>query len=93
MAALIDYYAGLAADQLRRDGTIRGPVDYYLDPDEPPGRWWGHGCAALELSGEVQPEQLAALLEGRHPGHGARLGRGFGAKSATSSWPCGAWPP
>ncbi len=82
LAALIDYYAGLAADQLRRDGVSRGPVDYYLDPDEPPGRWWGEGCAAMELTGEVQPEQLAALLESRHPADGRRLGRGFGAKSA-----------
>jgi conjugative relaxase-like TrwC/TraI family protein len=82
LEALIDYYAGLAADQLRRDGASRGPVDYYLDPNEPPGRWWGSGCAAVELAGEVQPEQLAALLQARHPGHGGRLGRGFGAKSA-----------
>ncbi len=82
LAALIDYYAGLAADQLRRDGVSRGPVDYYLDPNEPPGRWWGSGCAAMELAGEVQPEQLAALLQARHPGYGGRLGRGFGAKSA-----------
>jgi conjugative relaxase-like TrwC/TraI family protein len=82
LAALVDYYAGLAADQLQRDGVSRGPVDYYLDPQEPPGRWWGEGCAAMELAGEVQPEQLAALLQARHPGHGGRLGRGFGAKSA-----------
>ncbi|MBW3581343.1 MAG: relaxase domain-containing protein [Actinobacteria bacterium] len=82
LAALIDYYAGLAHDQLRRDGASRGPVDYYLDPNEPPGRWWGQGCGAMELAGGVHPEQLAALLEARHPGHGGRLGRGFGAKSA-----------
>ncbi|MDP9451946.1 MAG: relaxase domain-containing protein [Actinomycetota bacterium] len=82
LTALIDYYAGLADDQLRRDGTGRGPVDYYLDPDEPPGRWWGRGCAAMELAGEVQPEQLAALLQARHPAGGGRLGRSFGAKSA-----------
>ncbi len=82
LAALVDYYAGLAADQLHRDGVSRGPVDYYLDPNEPPGRWWGEGCAAMELAGEVQPDQLGALLQARHPGHGSRLGRGFGAKSA-----------
>jgi hypothetical protein len=34
VANLIDYYAGLAEDQQRRDGTSRGPVDYYLDPDD-----------------------------------------------------------
>ncbi len=82
LRGLIDYYAGLATDQLRRDGANRGPVDYYLDPNEPPGRWWGQGCGALGLAGDVHPEQLAALLEARHPGDGGRLGRRFGAKSA-----------
>ncbi len=82
LTGLVDYYAGLADDQLRRDGAGRGPVDYYLDPDEPPGRWWGRGCEAMELAGEVQPEQLAALLQARHPARGGRLGRSFGAKSA-----------
>ena len=82
LAALVDYYAGLAADQLRRDGGGRGPIDYYLDPAEPAGRWWGQGRGALELAGDVQPEQLEALFRARHPGHGGHLGRGFGAKSA-----------
>ncbi len=35
LVALTDYYAGLAEDQQRRDGRSRGPVDYYLNPDEP----------------------------------------------------------
>ncbi|MGH9188925.1 MAG: MobF family relaxase [Acidimicrobiales bacterium] len=82
LAALVDYYAGLAADQLHRDGAGRGPIDYYLDPAEPAGRWWGEGRGALELAGDVQPEELGALFRGRHPGHGGQLGRGFGAKSA-----------
>ena len=82
LSALVDYYAGLAADHLHRDGVSRGPIDYYLDPAEPAGRWWGQGRAALALAGEVQPEQLEALFRARHPGHGGRLGRGFGAKSA-----------
>ncbi len=76
---LVDYYAGLAADQLHRDGLSRGPMDYYLDPNEPPGRWWGQGCTAVDLAGDVRPEQLAVMLQARHPGHGGRLGRGFGA--------------
>ncbi len=79
---LLAYYAGLANDQVRRDGLARGPIDYYLDPAEPPGRWWGHGCAALDLRNEVRADQLEALLTARHPYTGARLGRGFGAKSA-----------
>jgi hypothetical protein len=74
LALLIGYYEGLAQDQVRRDGAARGPVDYYLDPGEPPGRWWGSGWAAVGLDGEVLPEQLQALLEGRHPATGATLG-------------------
>jgi len=82
LAALVDYYAGLAADQLRRDGARCGPIDYYLDPAEPAGRWLGEGRGALALAGDVQPEQLEALFRAGHPGHGRQLGRGFGAKSA-----------
>jgi conjugative relaxase-like TrwC/TraI family protein len=82
VAQLTGYYAGLAEDHLRRDGVARGPVDYYLDPAEPPGRWWGSGCAAVGLDGEVLPEHLQALLEGRHPATGATVGRRFGDKSA-----------
>jgi conjugative relaxase-like TrwC/TraI family protein len=82
VAQLIGYYAGLARDQLHRDGAARGPVDYYLDPAEPPGRWWGSGRAAVGLNGEVLPEQLEALMQGRHPATGATLGRRFGDRSA-----------
>ncbi len=34
LPGLLDYYAGLAEDS-ERPGPGRGPVDYYLDPDEP----------------------------------------------------------
>ena len=60
---LLDYYAGLAEDR-DRPGLARGPVDYYLDPDEPPGRWWGAGRHALGLGGEVFGEQLRAENDG-----------------------------
>lgn len=81
---VLGYYAGLAADQLEPSGPSRGPVDYYLDPNEPPGRWSGTGCSALGLApgGLVLPEQVRALLEARHPTDGRRLGRGFGDRSA-----------
>ncbi len=82
VGGLLAYYAGLATYHAGRDGPTRGPIDYYLDPAEPPGRWWGHGRAALGLGAEVQAEQLEALLTARHPATGARLGRCFGAKSA-----------
>ena len=66
LSGLLDYYAGLAEDQAR-PGPGRGPVDYYLDPDEPPGRWWGNGRHALGLDGTVTGDDLRAVLEGRHP--------------------------
>lgn len=82
VAALVAYYAGLA--ERRRDGPdrSRGPVDYYLDPDEPPGRWWGNGRYALGVSGEVAADELRALLQGNHPATDERLGRSFGDSSA-----------
>lgn len=81
LAGLLAYYAGLAEDR-ERPGRGRGPVDYYLDPDEPPGRWWGQGRAGLELDGTVTGEQLRAVLEGCHPSTGTLLGRRFGGSSA-----------
>ncbi len=75
--ALLAYYGGLAQDQQSRDGAGRAPVDYYLDPNEPPGRWWGSGRRALDLDGEVSPEQLSPLLTARHPETGKWLGRRF----------------
>lgn len=79
---LLTYYAGLAAGHARRDGAARGPVDYYLDRSEPPGRWRGGGCATLGVGGEVRADHLEALLTARHPETGKRLGRGFGDRSA-----------
>lgn len=38
-----------------------------------PGRWTGGGAAGLGLDGEVEPGDLAAVLEGRRPGGGRPL--------------------
>lgn len=81
LGGLLAYYAGLAEDR-SRSSPGRGPVDYYLDPNEPAGRWVGRGRHALGLEGEVAPDELRALLEGRHPTTGDRLGRRFGDASA-----------
>jgi conjugative relaxase-like TrwC/TraI family protein len=79
--ALLTYYVGLAED--RSDaGPGRGPVDYYLDPDEPAGQWRGLGRHALGLDGPAAGEELRALLDGRDPHTGERLGRRFGESSA-----------
>ncbi|MCZ7535711.1 MAG: relaxase domain-containing protein [Acidimicrobiia bacterium] len=81
LEGLLAYYAGLAEDR-GQEGPGRGPVDYYLDPDEPPGRWWGHGRAALGLEGTIAGDELRAVLDAHHPTTGARLGRRFGDASA-----------
>jgi conjugative relaxase-like TrwC/TraI family protein len=81
LPGLLAYYAGLAEDR-EQPGPGRGPVDYYLDPDEPPGRWRGGGRHALGLDGNVEGAALRSLLEAAHPGTGARLGRRFGDSSA-----------
>lgn len=74
VGALVAYYDGLARE---RAGPERGPVGYYVDPDEPPGRWWGAGCDAVGLAGEVAPGELANMLQALHPLAGERLGRGM----------------
>ncbi len=81
LPGLLAYYAGLAEDS-ERPGPGRGPVDYYLDPDEPPGRWRGNGRHALGLEGAVAGADLRALLEGQRPGSTVALGRRFGDASA-----------
>ncbi len=81
LPGLLAYYAGLAEDR-EQPARGRGPVDYYLDPDEPPGRWTGAGRHALGLDGNVEGAQLRALLDAAHPETGAALGRRFGDSSA-----------
>ena len=54
---------------------------YYLDGDEPPGRWWGHAADRLGLAGEIVPEAFLAVMEGRDPATGKELGRRMGEGS------------
>lgn len=54
---------------------------YYLDGDEPPGRWWGRAAGELGLQGEIAAESFHALLDGRHPITGKKLGRRQGDDS------------
>lgn len=81
LPGMLAYYAGLAEDRAR-PGLGRGPVDYYLDPKEPPGRWWGRGREALGLDGPVSGADMRAVLEAQHPETGRTLGRRFGDASA-----------
>ncbi len=59
------YYLALAS----------GVEDYYTGHGEPPGRWFGAGADHLGLGGTVIAGDLTAILEGRDPGSGERLGR------------------
>jgi len=54
---------------------------YYLDGDEPPGRWWGQATGRLGLNGEIAADPFHAVIDGKHPTTGADLGRRFGEGS------------
>jgi hypothetical protein len=51
---------------------------YYVDGDEPPGRWWGRGADRLGLSDEIDPEAFLAVMAGHDPATGQDLGRRMG---------------
>ena len=54
-------------------GKPEGPSRYYADSGEEPGRWLGAGAQTAGLAGEVQGDDLAAVLSGRDPHTGERL--------------------
>ncbi len=54
---------------------------YYLDGDEPPGRWWGRAADRLGLDGEVDADGFLSLMAGEDPATGEHLGRRFGDES------------
>ena len=54
---------------------------YYLDGDEPPGRWRGQGASRLGLTGMVEPEAFLDVMAGCDPATGQDLGRRFGEGS------------
>jgi conjugative relaxase-like TrwC/TraI family protein len=53
---------------------VDGPGGYYLDGDEPPGRWLGRGAFALGLSHDVDDEDFLSIMDGRDPVDGTLLG-------------------
>jgi len=61
---------------------IEALPSYYLDTDEPPGRWHGIGAERLGLIGTVVDEDFLDVMAGLHPcSGGAPLGRTYGEKS------------
>lgn len=56
------------------DSVAKGVEDYYVG-GEAPGRWIASSDTALGLSGTVSPDDLRAVLSGRDPSTGTRLGQ------------------
>jgi len=54
---------------------------YYLDGEEPPGRWWGKGADRLDLTGVIDPEAFLAVMAGQDPATGEDVGRHYGEVS------------
>ncbi len=64
--AAVEYLNHSIADNL---------LDYYAGTGERPGIWDGPAAAFLGLTGEVTPDDLRSVLDGRNPRTGADLGR------------------
>ena len=56
------------------EAVARGVEDYYVG-GEAPGRWIASSSTLLGLAGEVSAEDLRAVLSGRDPSSGTRLGQ------------------
>jgi conjugative relaxase-like TrwC/TraI family protein len=72
---------------MMRVTTLKGPdagryyterlPGYYIDGQEPPGRWWGSAADDLGLSGQVDPDAFLAVMAGKDPVSGEDLGRRY----------------
>ncbi len=74
---------GARSERYYIDAVARRREDYYTGAGEAPGQWLGQGADALELSGEVDADGLAALMHGRDPQSGAELRRTLREGSVT----------
>ena len=54
--------------------VAEGAEDYYSGEGEEAGQWQGDAAAELGLSGEIEPDQLVAMLTGMNPATGEPLG-------------------
>jgi len=54
--------------------VAEGAEDYYSGEGEEAGQWLGNATRELGLSGEVEPDQLVAMLTGMNPVTGEPLG-------------------
>ncbi len=65
--------------------VAKGAEDYYAGRGEEPGRWAGAAARELGLSGELDSEQLKAMMDGKHPATGQQLAI-RGARSTTAAF-------
>jgi conjugative relaxase-like TrwC/TraI family protein len=74
-----------AAQQLYYEERVaQGREDYYAGRGEAPGRWVGEGARELGLSGELDAEQLKAMMDGLDPATGETLARRGGRASTAA---------
>ena len=71
MLSVAKLYAG--HQQYYKDAVALGLDEYYSGAGELPGRWAGRGAEILSLSGELEGDELDAILDGRDPMTGTRL--------------------
>jgi conjugative relaxase-like TrwC/TraI family protein len=64
---------GIGQERYYLDKVAEGAEDYYSGEGEAPGEWIGDAAERLGLDGEVDAEQLTAMLTGRNPVDGEPL--------------------
>lgn len=65
----------LSGESYYLDAVADGVDEYYRGVGEAPGRWVGTASRALDLDGEVVPDDLHAIWAGESPATSERLGR------------------
>lgn len=71
MLRVVAHTSAAAAHQYYAEGLKR--EDYYSEGQEVAGKWYGKAAKMLGLSGAVQPDQFASLVENKNPLTGEKL--------------------
>jgi conjugative relaxase-like TrwC/TraI family protein len=65
---------GTGQERYYLEKVAEGAEDYYSGEGEAEGQWLGDAAKELGLSGEIEPDQLTAMLTGMNPATGEPLG-------------------
>jgi conjugative relaxase-like TrwC/TraI family protein len=65
---------GKGQERYYTEKVAEGAEDYYSGEGKAEGQWLGDAAAELGLSGEIEPDQLTAMLTGMNPATGEPLG-------------------